>query len=79
MLCGNSDRLEDLCGAGHDNADSLYTLLAAEAKKPGANAVINTKGGHRVTAFSWSAAYVSGMAIRIRDPETLRGISESYY
>ena len=65
--------------AGYDSAESLYPLLAAEAKKLGANAVVNAKGGHTVTAFSWAAAYVSGTAIRIGDPESLRRLSGSSY
>ncbi len=65
--------------AGYDSAESLYPLLAAEAKKLGANAVVNAKGGRTVTAFSWSAAYVSGTAIRIGDTESLRRLSGSYY
>ena len=65
--------------AGYDSAESLYPLLAAEAKKLGANAVVNAKGGRTVTAFSWSAAYVSGTAVRIGDTESLRRLSGSYY
>jgi hypothetical protein len=65
--------------AGYDSAESLYPLLAAEAKKLGANAVVNAKGGRTVTAFSWSAAYVSGTAIRVGDAESLRRLSGSYY
>ena len=65
--------------AGYDSAESLYPLLAAEAKKLGANAVVNAKGGRRVTAFSWSAAYVDGTAIRIGNTESLRRLSGSYY
>jgi hypothetical protein len=65
--------------AGYDRAESLYPLLASEAKKLGANAVVNAKGGRRVTAFSWSAAYVDGTAIRIADTESLRRLSGSYY
>jgi hypothetical protein len=65
--------------AGYDSAESLYPLLAAEAKRLGANAVVNAKGGHTVTGFSWAAAYVSGTAIRIGDTESLRRLSGSYY
>lgn len=65
--------------AGYNNAESLYPLLAAEAKKIGANAVINTKGGRRVTAFSWAAAYVDGIAVKVDDPDKLKGLSGSYY
>jgi hypothetical protein len=64
---------------GYDSAASLYPLLAAEAKKMGANAVVNAKGGRRVTAFSWSAAYVSGIAVKIDDPQKLKGIPGSYH
>src|SRR5687767_2166925 len=65
--------------AGYDSAESLYPLLAAEAKKLGANAVVNAQGGRRVTAFSWSAAHVSGTAVGIGDTESLRRLSGSYY
>jgi hypothetical protein len=65
--------------AGYDSAESLYPLVAAEAKKLGANAVVISKGGRTITAFSWSAAYVSGTAIRIGDTESLRRLSGSYY
>ena len=65
--------------AGYDSAESLYPLLAAEAKKLGPNAVVNAKGGHTVTGFSWAAAYVSGTAIRIGDTESLRRLSGSSY
>ena len=65
--------------AGYDRAETLYPLLAAEAKKLGANAVVSTTGGRTVTAFSWSAAYVSGTAIRIGDAASLRRLSGSYY
>jgi hypothetical protein len=65
--------------AGYDSAENLYPLLAEEAKKLGANAVVNAQGGRRVTAFSWSAAYVSGTAIRIGDTENLRRLAGSYY
>lgn len=65
--------------AGYDSATSLYPLLAAEAKKLGANAVVNTTGGRRVTALSWSAAYVKGTAIKVDDPEKLKGLPGSYH
>ena len=65
--------------SGYDRAASLYPLLANEAKKIGANAVINTKGGRRMTAFSWSAAYVNGTAVKVEDIEKLKGIPGSYY
>ena len=64
---------------GYDSAASLYPLLAAEAKKIGANAVVNAKGGRRVTAFSWSAAYVTGIAVKVDDPQKLKGLPGSYH
>lgn len=64
---------------GYDSAASLYPLLAAEARKIGANAVVNATGGRRVTAFSWSAAYVNGIAVRVEDPQMIKGLSGSYH
>jgi hypothetical protein len=64
---------------GYDSAASLYPLLASEAKKLGANAVVNAKGGRRVTAFSWSAAYVSGTAIKVDDVQMLKGMPGTYH
>jgi hypothetical protein len=64
---------------GYDSAASLYPLLAAEAKKIGANAVIGATGGRRMTAFSWAAAYVSGTAVKVEDPEKLKGLAGSYH
>jgi uncharacterized protein YbjQ (UPF0145 family) len=57
----------------------LYPLLAAEARKIGANAVVNAQGGRKVTAFSWSAPYVSGIAVKVEDPEKLKGLAGSYH
>ena len=65
--------------AGYDSATSLYPLLAVEAKKMGANAVVNATGGRRVTAFSWSAAYVRGIAIKVNDPQKLKGLPGTYH
>jgi hypothetical protein len=65
--------------AGYDNAASLYPLLAVEAKKIGANAVVDVKGGHRVSAFSWAAPYVTGIAVKVDDPQKLKGLSGSFY
>jgi hypothetical protein len=65
--------------AGYDSALSLYPLLAAQAKKIGANAVVNTTGSRRMTAFSWSAPYVMGTAVRVEDPEQLKGLSGTFH
>lgn len=64
---------------GYDSAVSLYPLLANEARKLGANAVINAKGGRRMTAWSWSAAYVSGTAVKVEDPQSLKGVPGTYH
>jgi hypothetical protein len=40
---------------GYARVPELYPLLAEDAKKIGANAVVSAKGGHRVSAFSWAA------------------------
>ena len=64
---------------GLDSVPSLYPLLAAEAKKLGANAVVHVTGGRRLTLFSWSAAYVSGIAVKIEDPQRLKELSGTYH
>lgn len=64
---------------GYDSVESLYPLLAEEAKKVGANAVINVKGGRTVTAFSWSAPFVSGTAVKIDDPTKLAEYVGQYF
>lgn len=64
---------------GYSSAESLYPLLAAEAKKLGANAVVSATGGRRVTAFSWAAAYVSGVAVKVEEPEKLKGLSGAFH
>ena len=65
--------------SGYDRAAALYPFLAAEARKIGANAVVGVVDGRSVTAFSWSAAHVSGTAVRVEDPEKLKGLSGSYH
>lgn len=64
---------------GYDSATALFPLLAGEARKMGANAVINAAGGHRVTAFSWGAADVHGTAVKLKDPEQLKGLPGTYH
>jgi uncharacterized protein YbjQ (UPF0145 family) len=65
--------------AGYDKAETLYGFLASEARKLGGNAVVGTTGGRKMTAMSWSAAYVRGTAVRVEDPEKLRGLPGSYH
>ena len=64
---------------GYDSAESLYPELAAEAKKLGANAVVHVKGGRKLALFSWSAAYVNGIAVKVEDTEKLKGITGTYH
>lgn len=61
--------------AGYSGGASLYPLLATEARNIGANAVVSVTGGRRVTAFSWAAPYVSGVAVRVEDPSKLKGLA----
>ena len=65
--------------AGYSGAASLYPLLADEARKVGANAVINVEGGRRVSAFSWAAPFAGGTAIKIDDPDKLTEFGGEYY
>lgn len=65
--------------AGYDSVVTLYPLLAAEARKIGANAVVDAKGGRRLTAFSWAAAYVIGTAVKVDDPQKLKGLPGTYH
>lgn len=65
--------------AGYESVTSLYPALAAEAKKIGANAVVSAKGARKVTALSWSAPYATGIAVRVKDPQKLKGLEGSSY
>lgn len=65
--------------AGYDSVVTLYPLLAAEARKMGANAVVSAKGARRVTAFSWAAAYVTGTAVKVDDPQKLKNLPGTYH
>ena len=61
---------------GYDEVDTLYPLLADEARKVGANAVIDVYGGRTVSAFSWASPYTGGTAIKVKNIvilETLDG------
>lgn len=64
---------------GYGDANSLYPLLADEARKIGANAVFNAKGFHAPSAFSWAAPYVSGVAVKVDEPEKLKSPNGSFY
>ena len=64
---------------GYSGVQSLYPLLADEARKVGANAVINTYGGRAVSAFSWAAPYTGGTAIKIKNADKLKAINGQFY
>ena len=65
--------------AGYDKVESLYPLLAEEARKVGANAVIDVHGGRAPSAFSWSAPFTGGKAIKIDNLEKLEQFNGQYY
>jgi Na+-translocating ferredoxin:NAD+ oxidoreductase RnfG subunit len=65
--------------AGYAGVETLYPQLAEEAKKIGANAVVDAQGGRSVTMFSWSAPYVSGTAVKVENQETLKEVTGNYY
>jgi uncharacterized protein YbjQ (UPF0145 family) len=65
--------------AGYKSATTLYPLLAAEARKIGGNAVVNVKKARRVKMLSWAAAEVSGIAVRVDDPQMLKDMPGSYH
>jgi len=58
--------------AGYGSGTNLYPLLADEARKLGANAVVEVGGGRRPTLLSWAAAFVYGKAIKIENLEELK-------
>ena len=65
--------------AGYESVTTLYPVLATEARKIGANAVVSAKGARKVTALSWSAPYATGIAVRVKDPQSLKGLEGSSY
>lgn len=56
---------------GYAGVETLYPTLAEEARKMGANGVINVIGGRKVTFTSWSAAHASGTAVKVENPADL--------
>jgi hypothetical protein len=64
---------------GSSRAVTLWPQLAVQAKAKGANAVVETQGGHRVTAFSWAAPYASGIAVKFEDPEKRKELTGLWY
>lgn len=60
--------------AGYGKVESLYPLLATEARALGANAVVDVKGGRRMSMWSWSAPAASGTAVRIDSDAALSSL-----
>ncbi|MCB1886276.1 MAG: hypothetical protein KDH20_01605 [Rhodocyclaceae bacterium] len=64
---------------GYSGAASLYPLLADEARRIGANAVVRVQDGRSVSGFSWSAPHVTGMAVRVEGAQAINGVPGSFY
>jgi hypothetical protein len=65
--------------AAYDSAPTLYPVLADEARKIGANAVLNAQEGHAASVFSVAAPFVSGMAVRVEDASALKKLEGTFY
>ncbi|GAB0152088.1 hypothetical protein MnBA_14880 [Marinobacterium sp. BA1] len=64
---------------GYDSVVTLYPLLAKEARKIGANAVIGVYGGRTVSAFSWASPYTGGMAVKVKNTDSLRSLEGKFF
>lgn len=64
--------------AGYNSVESLYPMLAEEARKVGANAVIGTYGGRTVSAFSWAAPFTGGTAVKVKHPDSLKSLDGQF-
>jgi len=71
--------VEARAGGGYSAVETLYPLLADEARKIGANAVIETRGGRRPSGFSWSAPFTNGTAVKVESLEELENIDGSFH
>ncbi|MGH1357891.1 MAG: hypothetical protein ACRBC3_03930 [Burkholderiaceae bacterium] len=67
-------KVEAKAKSGYSAGSNLYPLLADEARKLGANAVVGVTGGRKVTLLSWAAAFVEGTAVRVDNPADLKGL-----
>lgn len=65
--------------AGYDSVQTLYPLLIKEARKIGANAVIEVRGGRSPSAFSWAAPFTYGKAIKVKNQKALETLDGRYY
>lgn len=64
---------------GYDSVETLYPLLAEEARKIGANAVIGVYGGRTVSAFSWASPYTGGMAVKVKNDGSLKSLEGKFF
>lgn len=65
--------------ASYSSGTTLYPMLADEARKLGANAVVDVTGGRRVSMWSWASPFVSGTAVRIEGASALNGLPGENY
>jgi hypothetical protein len=72
-------RIEVRARSGYNGSRNLYPQLADEARRLGANAVIGVRGGRRVAGWSWAAPYTEGVAVKVENPDALKGFSGSLY
>lgn len=57
--------LEATQQVGYGSTDGLMPTLANEARKVGANAIVNVWSGHRPSAFSWARPMANGEGVRV--------------
>lgn len=65
--------------AGYGSVESLYPMLAEEARKIGANAVVDVYGGRTVSAFSWAAPFAGGNAVKVEDADSLKALEGQFF
>ena len=56
---------------GYDRVGEIIPLMAQEARKLGADAVINMETGRKVGLFAWSRPYGTGTAVRVKNKADL--------
>ena len=64
---------------GYSGPEALYPLIADEARKIGANAVMSAQGGRSPSAWSWAAPFVEGTAIWVEDEDDLKELDGKFY
>lgn len=64
---------------GYSGPEALYPLIADEARKIGANAVMSAQGGRSPSTWSWAAPFVEGTAVWVEDKDDLKELDGEYY